>query len=51
MSISMSLVLAAFVASNGQGAPAPAPTHRAVIAPSAFTVFSKCAAARTFLED
>ena len=41
MSISMSLVLAAFVASGGQAVPVPAPTHRAVIAPSAFTVFKQ----------
>jgi hypothetical protein len=41
MSISMSLALAAIVASNGVTMPAPAPTHRAVIAPSAFTVFKQ----------
>lgn len=41
MSISMSLVLAAIVASNGGAAPVSAPTRRAVIAPSAFTVFKE----------
>ena len=41
MSISMSLLLAAFVASNGVTVSASAPTHRAVIPPGSFTVFKE----------
>src|SRR5262249_45418833 len=41
MSISMSLLLAALVAGDGGAVPAPAPTHRTVIPPGAFTVFKE----------
>jgi len=41
MSLSMSLLLATLVASDGGVVSAPAPTHRAAIPPGAFTVFKE----------